>query len=56
MIDAKNVAGRAWSPGLVVMGDDSRGRGSNPGTVYWIDMTFFSVICFKNCTVCFRRP
>ena len=33
------------SPGLVVMGDDSCsiGVGSNPGTVYWMDVTFFHI-------------
>ena len=33
------------SPGLVVMGGGSCPRviGSNPGTIYWIDMTFFHI-------------
>ena len=47
------------SPGVVVMEDDSksRGRGSNPGAVYWIELTFFTLICSKNCiNVCFKRP
>ena len=32
------------SPGLVVMGVDSRSKvvGSNPGAGYWMDMTFFT--------------
>ena len=29
--------------------------GSNPGAVYWIDMTFFSLICCKNCIVCLKN-
>ena len=30
--------------------------GSNPGTVYWMDMTFFTFICCKNCNdVCLKR-
>ena len=23
--------------------------GSNPGTIYWMDITFFTLICCKNC-------
>ena len=32
------------SPGLVVMGGDSwsKGHGSNPGAVYWMDILHFS--------------
>ena len=32
-------------PGLVVMGGDSHsdGPGSNPGNVYWMDMTFIHI-------------
>jgi len=31
--------------------------GSNPGTVYWIDMIFFTLICYKNCSdVSLKRP
>ena len=41
-----------WSSGL--------GRpkvvGSNPSDTYWMDMTFFTLICFKNCIVCLKRP
>ena len=29
---------------------------SNPGAVYWIDLTFFTFICCKNCNVCLKRP
>ena len=29
--------------------------GSNPGAVYWIDMTFFSLICCKNFIVCLKN-
>ena len=31
--------------------------GLNPGAVYWMEMTFFTLICCKNCNdVCFKRP
>ena len=30
--------------------------GSNPSTVYWMGMTFFTLICCKNCIVCLKRP
>ena len=30
--------------------------GSNPGAPYWMDMTFFTLICCKNCIVCLKRP
>ena len=31
--------------------------GSNPGTVHWMDMTFFTLICCKNCNdICLKRP
>ena len=30
--------------------------GSNPGAVYWMDMTFFIFICCKNCIVSLKRP
>ena len=30
--------------------------GSNPGTVYWMDMAFFTMICCENCIVCLKRP
>ena len=29
---------------------------SNPDAVYWMDTTFFTFICFKNCIVCLKRP
>ena len=29
---------------------------SNLGAVYWMDMTFFTLICCKNCIVCLKRP
>ena len=32
----------------MVMGDDSCSRGSNPGTVYWMDI-------FSHCIVCLKR-
>ena len=31
--------------------------GSNPSAVYWMDMTFFTLICCTNCSgVCLKRP
>ena len=30
--------------------------GSNPSAGYWMDMTFFTLICCKNCIVCLKRP
>ena len=30
--------------------------GLNPGTGYWMDMTFFTLICCKNCIACLKRP
>ena len=40
------------------MGDNSCQEvvGSNPGTVYWMIMTFFALICCKNGIVCLKRP
>ena len=29
--------------------------GSNPGTIYWMEMTFFSLICCINCIVLFEK-
>ena len=29
---------------------------SNPGAVYWMDLTFFTFTCCKNCNVCLKRP
>ena len=30
--------------------------GSNPGTVCWMDMTFFHVDLFQKCIGCLKRP
>ena len=30
--------------------------GLNPSTVYWMDMTIFTLICCKNCIVRLKRP
>ena len=30
--------------------------GSNPGVVYWMVMTFLTLICCKNCIVSLKRP
>ena len=48
---------RTWSLGLVVMGDDScaRGCGFKSRTIFWMDMTFFTLICCKHCIVCLKR-
>ena len=45
------------SPGLVVMVGHScsKGVGLNPGAIYWMDITFFTYICCKNCNVCLKR-
>ena len=29
--------------------------GSNPSTGYWMAMTFFTLICCKNCIVCMKK-
>ena len=29
--------------------------GLNPGAGYWMDMTFFTFICCKNCIVCLKK-
>ena len=53
----KNGVERFKKSGLVVMGDDSRSRGR--GFESWrhiLDGHFFSLICFKNCIVCLKRP
>ena len=39
------------SPGLVVMGGDSR---SNPGTVYWMDI-FSHIFVVKISNICLKR-
>ena len=28
----------------------------NPSAIYWIDMTFFTLICCKKIIVCLKRP
>ena len=46
------------SPGLVVMGDDSclRGRGFE-SLRHILDVhKKFTLICYKNCIVCLKRP
>ena len=30
--------------------------GWNPGTVYWLDIEFLTLICCRNCIVCLKRP
>ena len=30
--------------------------GLNPGAIYWMDMTFCTLIYCKNCFVCLKRP
>ena len=47
------------SPGLVVMGDDSclKGCGFESERCILVDiLTFFTLICCKNCIVCLKRP
>ena len=42
---------------MTVVGDDYNVQevvGSNPGSVYWMDMTLFTMICCKNCIVCLK--
>ena len=30
---------------------------SSPGAIYWMELTFFTLICCKNCIdVCLNRP
>ena len=45
------------SPGLVVMGGDSRpeGRGFE-SKHHTLNRHFFAYICSKNCNVCLKRP
>ena len=44
------------SPGLVIMGRDSRSKGGlNPGTIYWMDI-FSHLFVVKICNVCLKRP
>ena len=42
----------------MVMGGDSVPKvvGSNPSARYWMDMTFFTLICCRKCIVCLKRP
>ena len=52
-----NNDGRGGSPGLVVMGRDSRSEGRGFDSWYRIlDGHFFTYICCKNCIVCLKRP
>ena len=54
----KQLLFKGGRPGLVVMGGDScpKVMGSNPGTIYWMDMIFFSHwFVVKNCIVCLKR-
>ena len=38
------------------MTHDRKVVGSNPGTVYWMELTFFTLIGCKNCIdVCLKR-
>ena len=53
-IKKKEVGG---SPGLVVMGVDSRSKGRGFESQRRIlDGHFFTLICCKNCIVCLKRP
>ena len=48
--------GKGGSPGLVVMGRDSRSKGSGFESQYRIlDGHFFTYICCKNCNICLKR-
>ena len=38
------------SPGIVVIG----GEGCGFESIYWMDMTFFTLICCNNCIVCLK--
>ena len=29
--------------------------GSNQSAIYWMDMTFVTLICCKNCIVCYQK-
>ena len=45
-----------WSPGLVVMGGDSRPEGRGFKSQHrMLDGHFFTCICCKNCNVCLKR-
>ena len=63
----QNIFGRTragivgWAGALVQwlweMTQDLEVVGSNPGTVYWMEMTFFALICSKHCIdVRLKRP
>ena len=42
---------------VMEMTHDREVVGSNRSTVYWMEMTFFTLICCKNCIdVCLKRP
>ena len=48
-------------PGLVVMGDNSCSKGRGFESQWychtgWTFLTFFTLICCKNCIVCLKRP
>ena len=48
---------KGGSPGLVVMGVDSRSKGRGFESQRRIlDGHFFTLICCKNCIVCLKRP
>ena len=48
---------KGGSPGLVVMGRDSRSEGRGFESRHRIlDGHFFTCICCKNCNVCLKRP
>ena len=48
---------KGGSPGLVVMGRDSRSKGHGFESRHRIlDGHFFKYICCKNCYVCLKRP
>ena len=39
------------------MTHDREVMGSNPDTIYWMELAFFTLICSKNCfDVCLKRP
>ena len=52
----KQEAGEGGSPGLVVMGVDSRSKGRGFESQRRIlDGHFFTLICCKNCIVCLKK-
>ena len=54
-IPLKNIKELGGSPGLVVMGGDSCSKGSNPGAVYWMDLTFFHIDLLKKMYCLFEK-